>query len=101
MVLDSPEEPPGCSPQEAAWAFAEYEAVAVMGTVTMAVARLVVALRVLLDTDGWEGAGIRSRALGDVEGRDVALACGGARAHRPPVRGVAGMLGSVPGRAAG
>lgn len=60
MVLDSPQEPPGRSPQEAAWAFAEYEAVAVMGTVTMAVARLVVALRVLLDTDGWEGAGIRS-----------------------------------------
>ena len=60
MVLDSPEEPPVRSPQEAAWAFAEHEAVAVMGTVTTAVARLVVALRVLLDTDGWEGAGIRS-----------------------------------------
>ena len=51
---------PGRSPQASAWAFAEGEAVAVMGTVNQAVARLVTALRVLLDTDGWEGAGIRS-----------------------------------------
>ena len=31
-----------------------------MGAVNVAVARLVAAVRVLLDTDGWEGAGIRS-----------------------------------------
>ena len=51
---------PGPSPQEAAWRFAEGEAVAVMGTVNVAVARLVAAVRVLLDTDGWEGIGIQS-----------------------------------------
>ncbi|HEX6239003.1 MAG TPA: DUF222 domain-containing protein, partial [Acidimicrobiales bacterium] len=50
----------GRSPQEDAWRFAEGEAVAVMGTVNAAVARLVAALRVLLVTDGWVGAGIRS-----------------------------------------
>jgi hypothetical protein len=51
---------PPPSPQEAAWTFAEGEAVAVMGTVNMAVARLVAALRTLIDCDGWAGAGIRS-----------------------------------------
>ena len=50
----------GPSPQEAAWRFAEGEAVAVMGAVNVAVARLVAAVRGLLDTDGWEGVGIRS-----------------------------------------
>jgi hypothetical protein len=44
----------GRSPQEEAWWFAEAEAVAVMGTVNVAVARLVAAVRGLLDTDGWE-----------------------------------------------
>ena len=41
-------------------AVAEGEAVEVMGTVNVAVARLVAAVRVLLDTDGWEGIGIQS-----------------------------------------
>jgi Domain of unknown function (DUF222) len=50
----------GRSSQEAAWWFAEGEAVAAMGTVNAAVARLVAAVRVLLDTGGWEGVGIRS-----------------------------------------
>jgi Domain of unknown function (DUF222)/HNH endonuclease len=50
----------GRSPQEEAWWFAEAEAVAVMGTVNVAVARLVAAVRGLLDTDGWEGVGIQS-----------------------------------------
>jgi Domain of unknown function (DUF222)/HNH endonuclease len=50
----------GRSPQEAAWWFAEGEAVAAMGTVNAAVARLVAAVRVLVDTGGWEGVGIRS-----------------------------------------
>ena len=61
-VVDLPAPPPapGPAPQEAAWRFAEGEAVAVMGTVNVAVARLVAAVRGLLDTDGWEGVGIRS-----------------------------------------
>lgn len=63
-VADAPAVPPavgaGRSPREAAWAFAEGEAVAVMGTVNVAVARLVAALRQLLDTGGWAGAGIQS-----------------------------------------
>ncbi|MGH9005265.1 MAG: DUF222 domain-containing protein, partial [Acidimicrobiia bacterium] len=50
----------GRSPQEEAWWFAEVEAVAVMGTVNVAVARLVAAVRGLLDTDGWVGIGIQS-----------------------------------------
>lgn len=57
-VLEAPEA--RRSPQAAAWGFAESEAVAVMGTVNAAVARLVAGLRVLVDTDGWQGAGIRS-----------------------------------------
>jgi Domain of unknown function (DUF222)/HNH endonuclease len=61
-VVDVPVPPPvlGPSPQEAAWRFAEGEAVAVMGTVNVAVARLVAAVRVLVDSDGWEGIGIQS-----------------------------------------
>jgi Domain of unknown function (DUF222) len=50
----------GPSPLEAAWRFAEGEAAAVMGTVNVAVARLVAAVRDLLAVDGWEGVGIRS-----------------------------------------
>ena len=60
MVTELPVSPSGPAPQEAAWRFAEGEAVAVMGTVNVAVARLVAAVRVLLDTDGWEGVGIQS-----------------------------------------
>jgi Domain of unknown function (DUF222)/HNH endonuclease len=60
-VVELPAPPrPGPAPQEAAWRFAEGEAVEVMGAVNVAVARLVAALRVLLDTDGWEGIGIVS-----------------------------------------
>ena len=60
-VVELPAPPPsGPAPQEVAWRFAEGEAVAVMGTVNVAVARLVAAVRVLLDTDGWEGVGIQS-----------------------------------------
>ena len=60
-VVELPAPPPsGPGPQEVAWRFAEGEAVAVMGTVNVAVARLVAAVRVLLDTDGWEGVGIQS-----------------------------------------
>jgi hypothetical protein len=50
----------GPSLQEAAWGSAEGEAVAVMGTVNVAIARLVAAVRGLLDSDGWDGVGIRS-----------------------------------------
>ncbi len=50
----------GRSPQEAAWDHAEGEAVAVMSTVNVAIARLVAALRELLDADGWAGVGIQS-----------------------------------------
>jgi Domain of unknown function (DUF222)/HNH endonuclease len=62
-LAEAPAPPPagaGRSPQEEAWWFAEAEAVAVMGTVNVAVARLVAAVRGLLDTDGWEGIGVRS-----------------------------------------
>ena len=54
-VVDQP-----VAPQEAAWALAEGETVAVMGTVNAAVARLVAAVRVLLDGEGWAGPGIAS-----------------------------------------
>ena len=50
----------GPGPQEAAWRFAEGAVVEVMSTVNVAVARLVAALRVLLDTEGWAGHGIQS-----------------------------------------
>ena len=62
-LAEAPAPPPagaGRSPQEEAWRFTEGEAVAVMGTVNVAVARLVAAVRGLLDTDGWEGVGIQS-----------------------------------------
>jgi hypothetical protein len=52
--------PSGPSPQEAAWRCAEGEAIAVMGTVNAAVARLVAAVRDLLAVEGWEDVGIRS-----------------------------------------
>ena len=53
-------DPPHASPQEAAWDAAEAVAIEVMCTVNAGVARLVTALRDLLDAHGWEGAGIRS-----------------------------------------
>jgi hypothetical protein len=55
-----PAGPSSGSPQEQAWRRAEAEAVDVMGTVNVAVARLVAAIRVLLDTDGWVGPGMVS-----------------------------------------
>jgi hypothetical protein len=55
-----PPGPPGPWPQEAAWRFAEREAVAVMGDVNAGVARLVAAVRDLLVTEGWQGVGVRS-----------------------------------------
>ncbi len=66
VVAELPAPPPpgvgagGLAPQEAAWRFAEGEAVAVMGGVNVAIARLVAAVRVLLDANGWEGVGIQS-----------------------------------------
>lgn len=48
------------SPQERAWRAAEVETVAAMGSVNVAVARLVSAVRMLLATDGWVGPGIVS-----------------------------------------
>ena len=48
------------SPQEQAWMQAERETVAVMGTINAAVARLVRSIRMLIDTEGWVGTGIRS-----------------------------------------
>ena len=60
MVLDPAPTPPGPSPQEAAWRAAEGEAAVVMGTVNVAVARLVAAVRDLIAVDGWVGHGIRS-----------------------------------------
>jgi hypothetical protein len=48
------------APQEVAWAQAERETIAVMGTINAAAARLVRTIRMLVDTDGWVGTGIRS-----------------------------------------
>jgi hypothetical protein len=48
------------SSQEQAWGLAERETVAVMGTVNGAMARLVRTIRMLIDTEGWGGVGIRS-----------------------------------------
>jgi hypothetical protein len=48
------------SPQDRAWVQAERETVAVMGTVNAAMARLVRTIRMLIDTEGWGGVGIRS-----------------------------------------
>jgi hypothetical protein len=48
------------SSQEQAWVQAERETVAVMGTVNAAIARLVRTIRMLIDTEGWGGVGIRS-----------------------------------------
>ena len=48
------------APQEQAWREAERETVAVMGTINAAVARLVRTIRMLIDTEGWAGTGIRS-----------------------------------------
>jgi hypothetical protein len=47
-------------PQEEAWIEGERRTVALMGTINMAVAELVSAIRVLDDVDGWMGHGIRS-----------------------------------------
>ena len=47
-------------PQERAWARGEADTVALMGTINLAVAKLVVTIRVLIDTGGWGGHGIRS-----------------------------------------
>ncbi len=48
------------SPQDAAWRFAEGEAIAVMGSVNAGIARLVAAVHGLLEVEGWAGVGIRS-----------------------------------------
>ena len=47
-------------PQERAWARGEAETIALMGTINLAVAKLVVTIRMLIDTGGWGGHGIRS-----------------------------------------
>jgi len=46
--------------QERAWDEAEASTVALMGTINLAVAELVATIRMLMDTNGWHGAGIRS-----------------------------------------
>ena len=47
-------------PQELAWRQGEAETAALMGTINVAVARLVSTIRMLIDTEGWGGHGIRS-----------------------------------------
>ncbi len=47
-------------PQDRAWAQGEADTVAVMGTLNAAAAQLVLTIRMLLDTDGWNGWGIQS-----------------------------------------
>jgi len=46
--------------QELAWRRGEADTVALMGTINLAVAKLVGLIRMLIDTDGWGGQGIRS-----------------------------------------
>ena len=48
------------APQELAWREGEADTVALMGAINVAVARLVATIRMLIDTDGWGGHGIRS-----------------------------------------
>jgi hypothetical protein len=48
------------APQERAWREGEAATIALMGTINLAVASLVTAIRVLVDTDGWVGPGIVS-----------------------------------------
>ena len=47
-------------PQERAGREGEAETVALMGTINATAARLVVTIRMLLDTGGWQGWGIKS-----------------------------------------
>jgi hypothetical protein len=47
-------------PQARAWREGEASTVALMGTINVAVARLVATIRMLIDTGGWGGHGIRS-----------------------------------------
>jgi hypothetical protein len=47
-------------PQERAWARGEADTIALMGTINLAVAKLVATIRMLIDTGGWGGHGIRS-----------------------------------------
>jgi hypothetical protein len=47
-------------PQQRAWAQGEADTIALMGAINLAVARLVATIRMLIDTDGWGGHGIRS-----------------------------------------
>jgi len=47
-------------PTERAWAEGEASTVALMGTINVAVARLVVTIRMLIDTGGWAGSGIQT-----------------------------------------
>lgn len=47
-------------PQDRAWAQGEVDTIAVMGTLNAAAAQLVLTIRMLLDTDGWNGWGIQS-----------------------------------------
>lgn len=45
---------------EEAWRVGERRTLALMGTINLAVAELVKTIRMLIDTDGWQGHGIRS-----------------------------------------
>ncbi len=47
-------------PKDRAWAQGEVDTIAVMGTLNAAAAQLVLTIRMLLDTDGWNGWGIQS-----------------------------------------
>ncbi len=47
-------------PQEQAWRRGEADTVVLMGAINLAMAKLVATIRMLIDTDGWGGHGIRS-----------------------------------------
>ena len=53
-------EPAQSMESDAAWAVGEREAIACMGAINLATARLVRTIRMLLETNGWVGHGISS-----------------------------------------
>ena len=53
-------EPAQSMESDAAWAVGEREAIACMGAINLATARLVATIRMLLETNGWVGHGISS-----------------------------------------
>ena len=83
---------PGMSTStEEAWRVGERRTLALMGTINLAVAELVTTIRMLIDTEGWQGHGIRSVEhfvqwkAGVSEGRSQNLVRVARRIHELPM----------------